>query len=294
MSELSIAGEWPTLLALFSPAQIRRFYDRNTSAFVALGQGGSLGAIHRAVWGPGVKTREDAFRYVEDRIAEHICGLPLDATPHIVDLGCGVGASLCYLAELLPSITATGITLSPVQARFAQERIQRAGLSDRVVCIEGDYCEPPSSMRPADLVYAIEAFVHGPSPERFFAECRNLLRPGGVLILCDDFKRTTPGDEATTAIDRFRRGWHINTLVTSGELLQLARQAGFEHQSTTDLTQYLQLYRPRDRAISALMPLFGWLALHSTRLGHLLGGNALQKCLERRWIGYDLVVFRRG
>ena len=62
----------------FSPAQIRRYYDRNTSAFVALGQGGSVGAIHRAVWGPGVTRSEDAFHYVEDRIAEHIRRLPLD------------------------------------------------------------------------------------------------------------------------------------------------------------------------------------------------------------------------
>src|SRR5882672_5713288 len=113
----------------FSAAQIRRYYDRNTSAFVALGQAGSVGAIHRAVWGPGVVSRHEAFRYVEDRIAEHIRRLPpAREAPHVVDLGCGVGASLCYLAGQVP-MTGTGITLSPVQARFAEERIRQAGLS---------------------------------------------------------------------------------------------------------------------------------------------------------------------
>jgi tocopherol O-methyltransferase len=282
-------------MARFSAAEIRRYYDRNTAAFVALGQGGGVGAIHRAVWGPGVGTREEAFRYVEDRIAEHVRRLPLDVeTPHVVDLGCGVGASLCYLAQTLPSITATGITLSPVQAEYARERVRQAGLSIRVRCLEGDYCDLPAGVPPADLAYAIESFVHGPSPERFFAECRKLIRPGGVLVICDDFRRATPSTAATAAIDRFRRGWRVNTLVTPSELIELAQEAGFEHRSTTDLTHYLELNRPRDRVISALMPLIAWLPLHATRLGHLIGGSALQKCLDERWIGYDLTVFQRA
>src|SRR5580765_4303535 len=110
-------------MARFSHAQVRDYYDRHTSKFVALGQGGSVGAIHRAVWGPGVRRAEDAFRYVENQVADRLRRLPLDIdTPHVVDLGCGVGASLTYLAEQLPSISGTGITLSPVQARIAQER----------------------------------------------------------------------------------------------------------------------------------------------------------------------------
>ena len=297
VSDVSIACEHaigPARAMRFSAAQIRQYYDRNTPAFVALGQGGGVGAIHRAVWGPGVETHADAFRYVENRIAEHVRRLPADITrPHIVDLGCGVGASLCYLADILPGIVATGITLSPVQVQLARERIERAGLSQRVECVEGDFCDLPNSLKPADVAYAIEAFVHGPSPEQFFEQCRKLVRPGGILILCDDFKRAAAGSTAASAIERFRRGWHINTLVTSDELLKLAREAGFAHQATTDLTDYLELHRPRDRAIRALIPLIAWLPLQATRFGHLLGGNALQNCLERRWIGYDLVVFQR-
>jgi len=50
-------------MSRFDTEQIRRYYDRNTSSFVALGQGGSVGAIHRAVWGPGTTTREQAERF---------------------------------------------------------------------------------------------------------------------------------------------------------------------------------------------------------------------------------------
>jgi SAM-dependent methyltransferase len=284
--------------------QVRCFYDRHTPAFVSFGQRGSDGAIHRAVWGPGTSSRRQAFRYVEDRIAELIRGLPPSfEASHVVDLGCGVGASLCYLAERLP-VCGTGITVSPVQARIAERRIGAAGLSDRIRCLEGDYCDLPSDIGPADLAYAIESFVHGSNPSRFFAQCRRLVRPGGLLVICDDFKRSPglperlggvpPGEAAAGTIERFCRGWQVHTLLERGDVRALARAAGFEHESTVDLSPYLEIRRVRDRVGQAMLRLFGSLPLVATRFDYLRGGSALQTCLERGWIGYDLARFRRG
>ena len=279
---------------MFTPAQIRAYYDRNTSAFVALGQGGNVGAIHRAVWGPGVTSHDAAFRYVEDRIVDAIRGLtPAVTSPHVVDLGCGVGASLCYLAEQLPAMTGTGITLSPVQAKYARDRIKHAGMSSRLTCLEGDYNDLPAEIPPADLAYAIESFVHGPDPQRFLAQCRKLIRPGGVLAVCDDFSRPTNDPHAAAAIERFKRGWHINSLIDAGRLQTLAKDAGFAHDSTADLSRYLELDRPRDRIISMFAAAAGGFPVMWSKFGPLLGGSALQDCLKHGWIGYDLVTFRR-
>jgi hypothetical protein len=43
--------------------RVRRYYDNNAAAFEELGQGGA--SIHRAVWGPGVSTRAEAFHHVD-------------------------------------------------------------------------------------------------------------------------------------------------------------------------------------------------------------------------------------
>jgi SAM-dependent methyltransferase len=119
-------------LSRFEIADIRRYYDRHTPSFIRFGQGGRAGAIHRAVWGPGINTRLEAFHSVDDQIAGLTRSLlAASATPCLVDLGCGVAGSLCYLAERLP-IRGTGITLSPVQVRLAAQRIRDARLSDRV------------------------------------------------------------------------------------------------------------------------------------------------------------------
>jgi len=290
-------------MSRFDTEQVRRYYDRNTSSFVALGQGGSVGAIHRAVWGPGTTTREQAFHFVEDRIADVVRGVAersaaetartASKPAHVVDLGCGVGASLCYLAALLP-ITGTGVTLSPIQVGAARERIESAGLSDRVACIEGDFGDLPDDIQAADVAYAIESFVHAPDPARFFAEAARLVRAGGALVVCDDVRGRATTPKAERAIDRFTRGWHVNSLLAEGDLRSLAGESGFVHESTEDLTSYLELGRARDRVIDAGVAIFGRLAPVEARFGHLIGGSALQKGLANGWIGYDLIVFSRA
>jgi SAM-dependent methyltransferase len=294
--------------ARFDAADITRFYDRHSASFVRYGQGGA--AIHRAVWGPGTRTRDDAFHYVDDQIGVLVGRFVATSDEvHVVDLGCGVGASLCRLVSRLP-IRGTGITLSPTQAAMARQVVAGAGFSDRIECLQGDYCALPASIMPADVAYAIESFVHGPAPERFFDQCHRLIKPGGLLVICDDVvihdnvvihddvviyddvrKRGAPLNVASS-IEAFMRGWHINTLVDRETLIRLARDAGFEHESTTDLTPLLEIHRMRDRAIAAGVRLLRWLSPAHDRFDYMVGGHALQTCLAKGWIGYELSVFR--
>jgi SAM-dependent methyltransferase len=292
----------------FDAEDIRRYYDRHTPAFLSRGQGRGTGSIHRAVWGPGVTTRREAFHYVHDRIAELVRSVSgTSDSAHVLDLGCGIGASLCYLATQV-GIRGTGVTLSPVQRAIAESRIRDEGLSDRLRCLDGDFNALPHDIQTVDLAYAIESFVHGTSPDRFFAECQRLVRPGGILVICDDFARASANHESRRALDRFREGWHINTLITRDGLVELGRQAGFELDSVADLSQWLELHRNRDRVLSMPANVFDWTCRRlqplvrldpplidraNERYGHLLGGHALQTCLARGWVGYDFVVFRR-
>jgi SAM-dependent methyltransferase len=277
----------------FDAADVRQFYDRHTRTFIRFGQGGDAGAIHRAVWGTGVETRQQAFHYVDDRIAELARTLPANSgLLHLVDLGCGVGGSVCYLAQQLP-MRGTGVTLSALQVGMATQRISDAGLADRVRCIEADFCRIPASVDSADVAYAIESFVHGPAAGVMLDAWARLVRPGGLLVICDDFRRPAGGEAAARTIDRFRRGWHVNTLVTRDELQACAQAAGFDHESTIDLTASLETRRLRDRLIAGLTTMAGRLAPRAPRIDYLLGGTALQECLARGWIGYDFSVFRR-
>ncbi len=278
------------MTARFDTADIRRYYDRHSATFVRYGQGG--GAIHRAVWGPGTQTRDQAFHYVDDRIAELIPRAPSPSgETHVVDLGCGVGGSLCYLARRLP-IRGTGITLSPAQVAMSRRVIAAAGLTERVACLEGDYGDLPGTLAPADLAYAIESFAHGPSPERFFAQCHRLIKTGGVLAICDDVRREGTSPRAISAVEEFKKGWHINSLLAREDLVSLARTHGFQHESTTDLTPFIEIKRARDRVIAAYVAVLKRLPVGRDRFDYVIGGDALQTCLANGWIGYELNVFR--
>jgi SAM-dependent methyltransferase len=278
----------------FTVDLVRRYYERHTRAFVTFGEGGPLGAMHRAVVAPETPSKAAAFRYVEDLIVAVAKPLVLGSGPlHVIDLGCGVGGSLCYLAEQLP-ILGIGITLSPTQATLARGRIARAGLSDRVTVVAGDYAVLPKAQAQADLVFAIESFVHATDAAIFVRRCARLLRPGGALVICDDFLRDGECRAARLARERFRRGWHINTLIKPAELRRLAGDEGLFHESTVDLSRHVDIGRPRDRIMATLAGPLERLPWRWPRLDPWLGGNALQQCLRRGWIGYDFVVFRRG
>ncbi len=275
---------------------VRRYYDANTPGFERMGEGGA--SIHRAVWAPGVTSRNEAFAYVDGLIAQEIAKrMTAGERARVLDLGCGVGASLIRLAKQL-DIEGVGVTLSPVQAARATEHIASAGLSERLRCIEQSYTDMPDELGMFDAAYAIEAFLHSPTPEAFFAQAAKRLKPGGVLIVCDDL--LSDRGERTQAphyrrwLAEFKYGWLANSLVTQEQAVALAAQVGLSFVRSDDLTAYLELRRPRDLAITAALTIARD-TLHLPIPGQLwrswIGGNALQLALINRIVTHRVMVF---
>jgi cyclopropane fatty-acyl-phospholipid synthase-like methyltransferase len=273
--------------------EVRGYYDANTARFERFGQG--QGTMHRAVWGEGVGSRNEAFRYVDELIWRELNELAvLEDTAHVLDLGCGVGSSLAFLASR-GSIRGTGATLSGVQARRARERGIRAGLADRVRFIEADFLSLPSDVPKAHLAFSIEAFVHGLDPAAYFAAAARYLNPGGYLVICDDFLARRDGVLSPLEarwLREVRACWLANTLLGTDEANELARHAGFEVRKNLDLTPYLELGRARDRLISWLVALGRHLPLRGFAWRSLVGGNALQRALAGGLIEYRFLVWQ--
>lgn len=278
--------------------QVRDYYDANTARFELLGQGRRAGAIHRAVWTDEVRSRDAAFDTVNELVRRESAWLAaeLGEPLHLLDLGCGVGASLIYLAARTP-FTGTGVTLSGVQATRGRERARSAGVGDRIEILQADFHALPDDLRAAHLAYAIEAFVHAADPAAFFASAARHVTPRGLLVVCDDFLSTE--DSASSAADRrtlnrVREGWLASSLMTLNAATAHAQRAGFSLLKNIDLTPYLELDRPRDRVIRLLVQLGRILPVSEHALGSLAGGSALQSALRSRLIEFRFVVWRRG
>lgn len=276
---------------------MRSYYDANTERFERYGQGG--GVLHRAVWTPGVTSRDEAFRTIDRMILREVeaLGTPADGNAHVLDLGCGVGSSLIFLLSHT-TIRATGATLSAVQAARASERARGAGVDERARFVAASYLELPSALPPAHLAFSIEAFIHGPDPAAYFVAAARSLAPGGILVVCDDF--LTPKAESAVSrhtrrlLDEVRDGWLANTLVSTRTANELAERAGFVSVKDVDLTPHLELRRPRDRAISLLVALGRHLPLRGPTWRSFVGGNALQLALVGGLLEYRFLVWRLG
>ncbi len=279
----------------FTPDELRTYYDENTAAFEKLGQGGA--SIHRAVWGPGVPSRDNAFRYVDDLILAELKGMAITEpeVPRLLDLGCGLGASLIYLSSRV-KLEGLGVTISPVQVAQATRRLEAAGLAD-VRCIEASFTALPADLGRFDLAFAIESFVLSPTADAFFREASAHLRAGGKLVVCDDFL-TERGAHPRSArearwLDDFRYGWLVSSLSTPGAAAQAAARHHLHLSRNDDLTPFLELRRPRDKLLSVLVAAGRHVPIPGQLWRSWIGGNGLQFGLMGGLLEYRFLVFEK-
>lgn len=109
--------------------------------------------------------------------------------PRVLDMGCGLGATLRSIARVLPSAELRGITLVPWQQeqgrRLNQVRERRSGIELSVA----DYEHTAFPSETFDAVYAIESgcYGRGANKARMIREAHRLLRPGGRIVVADGF-----------------------------------------------------------------------------------------------------------
>ncbi len=134
----------------------------------------------------------DREAMLEQMNAEVLARLRLDgiAEPQLLDMGCGLGATLRSFARRLPGAKLTGITRVPWQVDHARALNDLASCGNRIRLVEGDYED--ASLLPSssyDGVYALESscHAHGADKGLLLREAYRLLRRGGRLVVSDGF-----------------------------------------------------------------------------------------------------------
>lgn len=214
--------------------QIQQFYDASSGLWEQVwGE-----HMHHGYYGPDGNLKKERRQAQIDLIEELLnwAGVPnekdLGQSYGILDVGCGIGGSTLYLTEKFGSIpgnslsldgevdrnfsrsagqgktdtrvTATGITLSPVQANRATERAKIAGLESNVNFLVADALNMPFPDNSFDLVWSLESGEHMPDKIKFLQECYRVLKPGGTLILATWCHRPV-GETAGELTDAERR-----------------------------------------------------------------------------------------
>ena len=106
----------------------------------------------------------------------------------VVDLGCGTGQPACELAAT-HGCRVTGISTSREGIALAVERAAARGLTGLV---RFQYADAMASGLPRasfDRAWALESSHLMDRKDALLVECARILRPGGVLALCDVIRR---------------------------------------------------------------------------------------------------------
>jgi cyclopropane-fatty-acyl-phospholipid synthase len=114
--------------------------------------------------------------------------LGLQTGMEVLEIGCGWGGFSIYAAQTF-GVSVTAITISQAQFEVATERVQQAGLADRVTVLLKDYRDVQGTFDAIVSIEMLEAVGHQ-FLKAYFAQCHKLLKPHGRLglqvIICPD------------------------------------------------------------------------------------------------------------
>ena len=109
--------------------------------------------------------------------------------PHmdVLDVGCGLGGSVRYLAAE-HACNATGIDVTAEYIAVARQLAEFVGLSGRVAFEHGSALALPYADASFDVVWTEHAQMNIADKGCFYSEISRLLRPGGRLVFHDIFQ----------------------------------------------------------------------------------------------------------
>ncbi len=174
------------------------------------------------------------LRYVADRLG-------LEAGSRILDVGCGWGSLILFMAAEL-DCTAVGISPAPRQHDYIASEARRRGVSARVRTVVGHFEDTPLNEGPFDAISMLGSIVHMPDADAVCRKARTLLRRGGRLYISEscfrnDAMRSRFGERDGSQFVRDAIfGWGdmrpLSTLIRSVE------DAGFSVIAVDDLTAH--------------------------------------------------------
>jgi cyclopropane-fatty-acyl-phospholipid synthase len=161
----------------FSVAEDRRrtneHYEQPPRFFTAI-TGGAWNVYSCNLWEDGAGETQAQ----EQKLDLLAALLQLQPGQRILDVGCGWGGPLVYLAKTY-GVRGVGLTLSPAQRAHAENRVSEHGVD---VAIQECHWKDFQDDAPFDAVYTDEVIVHFNDLAGYFEKVWSLLRPGGRML----------------------------------------------------------------------------------------------------------------
>lgn len=187
--------------------------------------------FYRLLWGPhihhGYWEADEPSLDAQIELTKRLASLAeIESQSVVYDIGCGMGGSSQWLAKKL-DCDVTGVTLSPVQRRWAQisSAIKRVNPRPKFLRADAEMVALPESS--ADVVWSIECTEHLFDKPAFFRRAASWLKPGGRFALCAWLSGPTPlSEELTKQAEKVCEGMFCPSLGSQQDYIDWFESAG--------------------------------------------------------------------
>ena len=152
-----------------------------------------------AMFAPG-DTLEQASQRKLDRICQK---LQLTNNDHLIEIGTGWGGMAIHAARDY-GCHVTTTTISREQHALASQRVQQAGLGDRITVLLEDYRDLQGDFDKLVSIEMIEAIGHQ-YLDTYFEKCASLLKPEGIGLVQAITIEDDRYEQALTSVDFIKR-----------------------------------------------------------------------------------------
>lgn len=157
--------------------------------------------------------------------------------PKILDVGCGIGGTTRYMANLLPGSNITGITLSPEQAKRATDLAKERNVPNAnfqvMNALAMDF--PDNSF---DAVWGCESGEHMPDKKKYVQEMSRVLKPGGRMVIATWCRRDNSTQSFTAeeeqSLDFLYSEWTHPYFISIKDYSDLLNENGMTEVKTAD------------------------------------------------------------
>ena len=146
----------------------------------------------------------------------------------LVDLGCGMGATMRHALKQNDNLSAIGVTLSNFQVDHGNRLLK---------CLKGtilkeDYNHTSFKSNSFDMALAIESFCHSGHSSQSIKEAHRILKPNGKLVIADAFLKRDKkqlGFSGGLSYKKLCNHWSLKKLETIQGMTDKLKKQGFSN-----------------------------------------------------------------
>lgn len=162
------------------------------------------------------------------------------STSTLVDLGCGLGATMRFAIEHYPNLSCEGVTIVPWQKKNADLMNTNLGCSEKITVHLENYNRTHFPDNSIDHVIAVESscYASGSNKESLLHEIKRILKPGGSFVIADGFIKSDKPLRGylKRCYDQLCESWVLDELGNIEHVQSSLLESGFKNIKAVDIS----------------------------------------------------------